>query len=489
MSQTIDLKQPKALTLLFFAEMWERFSYYGMRALLVLFMTSELLFADSHAYGIYAAYATLIYATPILGGILADQLLGCRRAIIFGSIVIALGHFSLAFPGHKLFYLGLALIIAGTGFFKANITSLLGQFYEEHDPRRDAGFTLFYVGVNVGASFAPLACGWVGHAYGWEYGFGLAGIGMLLGALTFYLGRSALEGKGQPLNPALLKKKYAGITLEYIVYGGGLLSVLFFMGLVMEHSYMHGIMPILGVLSAGYLLYIGYRSSSDDRKLLFAMFIMMFFQTSFWAFYEQYGSSLTLFTDRNVDRMVMGFEVPTPWLQSLLGINIVIFGPLFTVIWMWLGRRNLEPTSPIKFAMGLGFLALAFYVLTTGAYFANGSGMVNILWIIGCYLLISFGELSISPVGLSMVTRLSPVGYCSAIMGIWFLTLSFANHLAGLIAKLMAITPGQDVIDATATLGVYRDVFNQISLWTVATAALLVLLTPFLKKLAFNKVG
>ncbi|MCP4922405.1 MAG: peptide MFS transporter [bacterium] len=500
-----NLKQPPSLTVLFFTELWERFSFYGMRALLVLYMTNELLFHDSKAYGIYGAYMALAYAMPIIGGLVSDRLIGNRRAIFLGGTLMAIGHFVLAIPSLDAFYLGLGLIISGNGFFKANISSLLGEFYKKRDPRRDAGFTLFYMGVNVGAFLSPLLCGYLGEVYGWHYGFGLAGVGMFVGLIIFWCGQSTLGDKGKAPDEKKLKEKWAGISLGNLAYILAFMAVPFLVIGVYNYPAMEYFMPIAGVATIVWLLTSALRLNSGERANVLVFLAMSLFYMTFFAFFEQAGSSLNLFTDRNVDRMVIlpftldfeagifswssaAFEIPTPWFQSLNPFFIVLFGPLFSWLWKNMGKRGCEPQTPVKFFFALLQLGFGFIVLSWSVGFANSAALTPILWISLSYLFQTTGELCLSPIALSMTTKLAPRHMKSALMGALMFSLAFAHYIAALIAQLMSVPSTDDgQVDAVASLPVYTDIFGQIGYVSIGISVIALLCAPLFKGM-FSKV-
>jgi POT family proton-dependent oligopeptide transporter len=694
---------PTGLFNLFFAEMWERFSYYGMRALLVLYMMKGFLrLDDGEAYKVYGAYTALVYMTPFFGGLIADRLLGARRAVVFGGLLMAAGHLLMTIESEAPFFGALALLIVGNGFFKPNISTMVGGLYEDGDPRRDGGFTLFYIGINLGAAMAPLVCGLVGETYGWHYGFGLATVGMLIGLAVFVvpnrvsqvlilggaittaiamvvlpegtlllavsafvalallasgiaafvaLGRGGLsDDAGQPKDPAKLKERVAGIPLEYAVYLGTLVTVPVLAGLVWssrsinfakmliaeetlkawedsesavvelgvfmlnEISTPPGLLlTVVGGIATVYLLIEAFRSVKVERERLFAVLIMMIFSMLFWAFFEQAGSSVTNFTDRNIDRVfeerviteadvgqtleievtqeqlgyantapgfkddiekalgavletqleyadeagkaearaelketvaamraepaltmtgldaltqldqllrkedahidemidrpnmpvdplvqewvvtkdhvgmgVNGSTVPASTFQSANAIFIMIFGLIFSTMWTVLARRGLEPNTPVKFSLGLLQLGLGFAAMWYGVTIADDRGMTGMTWVLLGYLLHTTGELCLSPVGLSMVTRLSPKRLVSTLMGAWFLATAFSNYLAAIIAALTNVGHGSDggkLIPVPAeTIDVYGGVFGQIAITACVSALVMLVISPLLKK-------
>ncbi|MFH1222964.1 MAG: peptide MFS transporter [Pseudomonadota bacterium] len=394
------IKQPNGIYFLFTVEMWERFNYYGMRALLVLFMTKFLMFNTEKAGTVYGWFTGLVYMTPLIGGYIADRYWGKGKAIIVGCILMAIGQFIMAYTSVTasvpLFYFSLLVIVIGNGFFKPNIAATVGLLYEKNDPRRDGGFTIFYMGVNLGAFMAPIVCGTLGERMGWGYGFAAAGVGMLIGLFTFMWG-----------NKRFLGDKAA---CPRITNAAG------------EKSYCHGDAPL----------------TKDEKQRIAVIFIMMFFVIFFWASFEQAGSSLTLFAEYSTNRVISvgswTWTIPTTWFQSLNPLFIFMLAPFFARFWIKLAIANKEPATVYKFVWGLVLLALGFVVMVGGAYGAAGGKMVGMIWLIGAYLLHTMGELCLSPVGLSMVTKLSPLKFTSLLLGVWHLANFAANLVSGLFA-------------------------------------------------------
>ncbi len=616
---------PTGLFALFFAEMWERFSYYGMRALLVFYIMKGFLgFGDTDAYKIYGAYTALVYMTPFFGGLIADRLIGPRRAVIFGGALMALGHLLMGIEAEIPFYVALALLIVGNGFFKPNISTMVGQLYPDGSSQRDAGFTIFYMGINLGAAAAPLLCGFIGERYGWHYGFGLATIGMLVGLAVFWmpvgvarilillgalgagLGLFTLEG-----GLLLLVNGFVGIAIitaavvAFVALGRGglpegigdlpedpsnqtmlavsigtLAMVPIFAGLVWANRTMtlvpdavvesvsanagavgpvvtavlHSvssptglILTITGVIALGFILVNAIQGTKVERERLFVVVVLMFFSMLFWAFFEQAGTSVNNFTDRNVDRVqeervlteadvgttvaltltqeqlgytfegkpftmdkldeareaeklevqwkvekehvgmgVGGRAIPASTFQSANPIYIVLFGLVFSALWRELGKRGMDPPAPVKFSMGLGQLGLGFLVLWFGAQSADARGMVPVTFLLLGYLLHTTGELCLSPVGLSMVTKLSPKRLVSTVMGAWFLATAFSNLLAAVIASFTGVEHGGGAEGGIPvpleTVNVYGSVFFQIGVAACASAVFLLVLSPVLTK-------
>jgi POT family proton-dependent oligopeptide transporter len=653
---------PVGLYTLFFAEMWERFSFYGMRALLVLYMIKGFLgYNDVHAMGVYGAYMALVYATGFLGGIFADRLLGQRRAVILGGLLMAAGHLMMTLKNEPAFYFALALLIVGNGFFKPNISTIVGKLYPQNSPLRDGGFTIFYMGVNLGATLSPLMCSYVAAVWGWEYGFGLATIGMLAGLAVFVaplrvtqfiilsgglltatsmfflqnsryqlavniaaaaalvvagvisiiaLNRGGIPlAAGQPPDMAKLTRRLGPLRLDVMIYLGVLVSVPIFAFLVYQSSIARWILFTLAALCFVSLLVDALRRSAIERERLFVVLILIFFQFVFFAFFEQAGSSLNNFADRNIDRVaeirrvtsadigseirfripiqtdkteiadlpllsqeqlgmrndnpemrdridqairlveatkeegkrlygdalakyveravqsntlnltsltalrdatliedvpvdlmslkwtispdnigmgVGGDEVPAAIFQAANAGFILIFGVVFTMIWSYLGARGLDPSTPVKFSLGLFQLGLGFVAFWYGAQQADARGMVAISWLLFGYLLHTTGELCLSPVGLSMVTKLSPIQMVGTAMGAWFMATGLANNLAAEIAKLTGVASageGPQIIPSpTETVHIYGSVFGKIAIWSGIAALVCLILSPLLTK-------
>jgi POT family proton-dependent oligopeptide transporter len=474
--------QPKALPVLFFTELWERFGFYGMRALLVLYMTKELLIADTPAYGIYGSYMALVYLSPVFGGYIADYILGSRRSIMLGGIIMSIGYFTLSIPGLTPFYLGLGMIISGNGLFKANISSLLGKYYTPKDLRRDSGFTLFYIGVNIGALLAPFICGTVGEEYGWRYGFAFSGVGMLIGLFVFWFGKDWLLGYGEPPNEKKLLLNFSGISFQNWTILFSVLSVPVFSFFVIYNHILDFAMPAFGLVILGYLFYVAFSSGREERNNLLVILVLMFFFMTFFAFFEQAGGLINLFTDRNVDRVLWGYEIKTTWFQSLNPVFIIILGPPISWLWVYLARRNREPYTLMKFAIGIGLLGLGFFVMAYGALCECEAGKTSMLWLSLGYILQTAGELSIAPTGLSMVTKLAPVKMANFFMGVWFLSISFAEYIGVIIAKFASISPGETgAIDLAVCIRVYGEIFEKIGYVAIGIALFIVLISPIMR--------
>ncbi len=471
---------PRGLFVLFYAEMWERFSYYGMRALLVLYLAKFWLFSDGKSNLIYGAYTSLVYITPVLGGYLADRYLGQRKAVLYGGVLLALGHLFMAVeglhgvtdpaikqadPAINVFWLALSLIIVGSGFLKANISVIVGQLYRMTDPRRDAAYTIFYMGVNVGAAMGTILVGYLGETIGWSWGFGLAGIGMVLGLIIFSLGKPALRGNGEAPSPLTRGR-------EMMLYGIGLAAVVVIWLLVQYQSVIQNLLIVSGVAMLIYTLYEAFKLPKEARERIFAILFLIALNPVFWGLFEQAGGSLSLYTDKYVDRG----GVPTSLFQSINPIYIVLFAPMFAALWQYLGRKGIEPSAPAKFGFALVQVGLSFLVFVWGANSVGPAVMTPVIFVFLIYLLQTTGELCLSPVGLSAMTRLSPVHLGSFIMGAWFYMTAVGNFVAGKIGEATGGESG--AMDKTLTLAIY----NKIGWITIGVAVVVLLLSPIVKR-------
>ncbi|HEX8270773.1 MAG TPA: peptide MFS transporter [Flavobacterium sp.] len=486
---------PKGLFILFFTEMWERFSFYGMKALLIFYLTKYHLFPDTAGNLLVGSYAALVYAVPVIGGFVADRYLGFRKAIIFGGIMLVLGHAGMAYEGNaatesvtgeiirdefamQVFYLSLAFIILGVGFLKANISSLVGELYTQGDKRRDSGFTLFYMGINLGSFLATIICVWLGEEYGWSYGFGAAGIGMFLGLVTFISGKKLLHGKGESSNPALLNKSSYGIKNEYLIYGLSILSTLLLWQMVQRHSVVQNILIIAGAASFIFIVY--YAATQLDkiaRERLIALTILIVFTVFFWALFEQAYTSMNLFADRILDRG----DIKAGQFLSLNALFIIILAPVFAWLWVRLGKYN--PNTAVKFSFALLFAGLGFGALVMGIN-ASDLGKVGMGWLVLTYFLHTCGELCLSPVGLSAVTKLSPVKIVGFMMGVWFLATASSEFIASILANIAAIDTANGVApDLNVAKQSYKMLFEYLFYTGVGVGVVLLLVSPIIKKL------
>ena len=551
---------PRGLSVLFFAEMWERFSYYGMRGLLIFYLTEHFLFDDAYAAGQYSGYTTLVYLVPLVGGFVADRWLGSRKAIAFGALLLVAGHFTMAiegpparetlsFQGHAyqvrvegrmdgrkvclevgrgcyaiaaapdgglaiqdlpttaplppvlpkgtftqtqtrsqafvdVLYLALALIIMGVGFLKANISSIVGQLYPQGDPRRDPGFTLYYYGINLGAFWASIVCGLVGQTVSWGAGFGLAGIGMLAGYLVFVFNKPRLEGHGEPPDPAMLKRRVAGpVTLEWGIYLAAIAGVAVVWQLVRLYEVMGWLLLAGWIAALGYLGFEMSRIGKVGRERLMLAILLVFGSVIFFALAEQAGTSLNQFAERNTQLPNAGFWTVTPaQTQSFNSGYILLFVPPLAWLWAKLGERGRDPNPLVKFGLGLIQIGVGFWILVWGASHPDAAFRTPLFFLGFSYLLQTTGELFLSPVGLSEMTKLAPARMISTLMAIWFLGASGAQYLAGLIARTTAAeTVGGQVLDPAKALATYAHTFLIIGAWGCAAGVVFLALSPWLK--------
>ncbi|ATD68595.1 MFS transporter [Luteimonas chenhongjianii] len=540
------LGHPRGLFVLFFAEMWERFSYYGMRALLIFYLVQHWMYSDSEASVIYGAYTALVYIAPVVGGYLADRYLGQRKAVVFGAVLLTFGHFLMAFEGDggqsaaeiNIFWLALSFIIVGSGFLKANISVMVGQLYPRTDIRRDPAYTIFYMGINLGAALGALIAGYLGQTYGWAWGFGAAGVGMLLGLIVFVLGKPLLMGRGESQNPDVLARRLAGFKFEWLLYLAGICAVGVVWWLVQNQAFVGGLLGLVGVSLVLYVLAIAifklpydsfgqaprralmlYAAGAaisvlgsgiswlapeysrvglpiavagavllmgviihqfvtrrdEPRDRIFAALILIVGSILFWALFEQAGASLNLFTDRSVDRQIFGWDVPASMFQSLNSIYIILLAPVFAMLWLWLGRRGWEPSTPLKFALAVIQVGLGFLILVWGANSAGTGQMTPVLFIFLIYLVHTMGELCLSPVGLSAMNRLAPAHMASLIMGTWFFASATGNFTAGLIS---AATGGEGAGPERVL-----EVYSKVGWLAVGVGILMIVVAPLIRRL------
>ena len=491
---------PFGLFILFLTEMWERFSFYGMKALLIYYLVKYHLFSDEAGNFIVGGYAAMVYALPVVGGYLADKYLGFRKAVIFGGVLLVLGHIGLAYEGHQAFlaengevvqdkfalqafFFSLSLIILGVGFLKANISSIVGALYEKEDIRRDSGFTIFYMGINLGSFVATLLCGWLGENYGWGYGFGAAGIGMIFGLITFIYGQKYLMGKAEPKNPEILKKKvFAGISVEWLIYILSIASLFIIAQMVQRHTVVDWMLRITGAIALLMIIFYSIKEEKIIRERLLALTVLIIFSVVFWALFEQAYTSMNLYADRVLDREFLGWTIPGPWFLSLNALFIIIFAPIVASLWVKLGKYN--PNTPVKFALAIILVGLGFGMLVIGANVTADGAKIAMIWLVLAYFLHTMGELCLSPVGLSSVTKLAPQKIVGFMMGVWFLATASSEFIAAVLANLAKIdTEGGQVTDVTIALTSYTDLFSKLFWVGLIFGAVLLVLSPWLKKL------
>ena len=484
---TVERGHPKGLYWLFAAEMWERFCYYGMRALLTLYLIKSLMKGDKEAFAIYGAYTALVYTMPVIGGRVADKILGYRLAVILGGLLMAIGEFVILGGTEQWLYWGMAIIIVGNGLFKPNISTMVGKLYDDGDPRKDSGFTIFYIGINLGALLATTVCAEVGHIYGPKYGFALAGVGMLLGIAFFIMGQASFAHvSNPPAGDSLHTPKWGPLSPFMAVLVGcvALVPVLHFL---LEKPDVAGYVLFATLIFVLFsLIARGVKDGKVQLDKMFGFIILMFFNVVFWACFEQAGSSLTLFADRNVDRHIFGWEMGAATTQFFNPAYIMLFGSLFAMMWVKLKSAKMDPSIPMKFGLGILQLGLGYLVILVGQAMAVDF-MVPLVTLVLLYLLHTTGELFLSPIGLSMVTKLVPKDMTGTAMGAWFLSIATANYMAGLIAKLTGAEEKagavEGVLDKAASLATYVDVYTTMGFVTVGVGIFLMVMSPLVNKL------
>jgi POT family proton-dependent oligopeptide transporter len=466
MSQFINKNNPHSLTTLFFTEMWERFSYYGMRALLVLYLVNSQNYSESDALHIYAVYTGLVYLTPLIGGYLADRFLGSQKAIFIGGLTMMIGHFLMAFP--NFLYLAIGMLIIGNGYFKPNISTLLGRLYKPDDVRRDSGFSIFYVGINLGAFLAPLIVGYVGETINWHYGFAIAGFGMLAGLIQFYIGQNKIikediSSQSKKLNPA----DWGIITLVSVINLPLILVILELNQII--NDFFFEILAILIILIFFYFITKKKQllAVKKDIKRIAYIGILSIFVIFFWMGFEQAGGSLTLFANNSVDRNFLGFVIPASFFQSINPLIIILIGPMIANFWLSVDRSKNKINTSQKMGLGLLLLASGFFLIML----VNNSSetSISLWWLVGVYFLHTMGELCLSPIGLSMVSKVSPKKIASLMMGFWFLSSAVANFTAG---KLPAILESNNL-----------DLFTFLSVSSLVAGLVLIFISSFMEKL------
>jgi POT family proton-dependent oligopeptide transporter len=473
---------PRGLSTLFFTEMWERFSYYGMRALLLLYMTAPVTagglgFDAAQGGAIYGLYTSMVYMATLPGGWIADRLIGPRRAVLYGGLLIAAGHFSMAAPALAMFYVGLFLIVIGTGLLKGNVSVIVGKLYAQGDSRRDAGFSIFYMGINLGALIAPIVCGYLGQEINWHFGFAAAGVGMTLGVIQYMLGSRTLGDAGMlpaPGTPAEHAKWRKQGTISAVI----LLALVLVVGVggytglvpITAKQVADGAGVFLLLLIAGFFGWI-YSSSEwtpEERKRLYVIGVLFLAAALFWSVFEQAGSTLNLFADRNTRNSLFGYEFPSSWFQSVNSLFLIIFAPVMAWVWLKMAAKGAEPSAPTKFAWGLVLAGLGFAILIPPAQ-ASGQ-LASPMWLTATYFLHTIGELVLSPVGLSAMTVLAPARIGGLMMGVWFLATSVGNFIGGRVSGLYESLP-------------LPSLFGAVAGFSIAAGVLLMVLSPSMRKL------
>ena len=483
-------KYPKQLWYLFFSEMWERFSFYGMRGMLYVFMTSQLLMKDTDANLQYGATQAWVYAFTFIGGLFADKIFGFRKSLFWGGLLMIVGSIILAISPKDLFFVGVSFTIVGTGFFKPNISSMVGKLYKDEDNRRDAGFSLFYAGVNLGALIGGYIC--IAVANGnlwtsfvpvnlrWNYAFGFASVVMVISLITFIQTQKSLGQIGlSPLTHLTTAKRK---LYEYVTYFGSLLIIPIIMIMVSNTVYTDYFMYIIGPVSILYLLYEMKGFSVAQNKKLVAAVIFMLFSVVFWAFFEQSGGSLSAFAVNNLNNTILGVKLdPNGVNNAANSLFVIVFAALVGLVWLWMNKRKIEPNTVVKFGIAFLFLAAGFYVFYYTKFFADVFGKTSLGLFSFGWFVITFGELCLSPIGMSAMTKLSPQKTQAVIMGMWFLASSYGQYFAGLLGANIA--EASEHASNSTKLIVYADGYKQLAIYALVAGVLLIIISPLIKKL------
>lgn len=479
--QNFSGKYPKQLWYLFMVEMWERFCFYGMRGVLTFFMVDQLFLKDEAANLQYGAIQAFVYAFTFIGGIFADKILGFKRSLFFGGIVMIFGNLLIAFSPQEMFYYGIAFSIIGTGFFKPNISSMVGELYHEEDSRRDAGYGMFYAGINVGGLLGGALCIYLGKYYSWSLCFLSAGIVMILGLVTFLLTKKHLGpiGDSPLLNLDPKKRKIK----EMAVYAGSLLSIPFIFIMVKNTDFTDYFMYTIGIIAVLYfLLEVFNLKQATARKKLLAAFLFIFFYFLFNAIYEQSGGSLSLFAKDNLDSKLLFFNIdPNVVNNSSNSLFVIIFSPIVGLLWLWMAKKKIEPSSVIKFGIGFLFLGASFYLFYYTRFFANAEGITSLNVFTFAYLITTIGELCLGPIGMSIITKLSPKRLFGMMMGLWFLASAFGQFAAGKLgAEMSKSNTGTTLV---SKLQSYTEGYYQLAVYSIIAGVFLIVMTPLIKKL------
>lgn len=478
--QNFEGKYPKQLWYLFFSEMWERFCFYGMRGMLTFFMVDQLLMNEKVANLQYGATQAFVYAFTFIGGLFADKILGYRKSLFWGGIMMIIGSIILAINPQQFFFLGISFTVIGTGFFKPNISTMVGTLYKANDARRDAGFSLFYSGINIGALLGGYACIYLGKNYSWNLAFGLAGIVMTISLLTFVFTQKSMAdiGVSPLLNLDASKRK----LYEYATYVGTIVAIPLIMAMVSNPEYTDYFMYTIGPITLLYLAYEMRNFSINENKKLIAAMVFIVFSILFWAFFEQSGGSLSLFAANNLDNDILGLKLdPNGVNNAANSLFVIIFAPILGIVWIWMSNRKSEPNTVVKFGLGFLFLALAFYTFYTTRFFANAEGLTSLEIFTLAYFIITFGELCLSPIGLSIMTKLAPAKLQAVMMGMWFLASAYGQYAAGILGAGMAST--DENATKTEKLIAYTDGYNQLAIYALIAGLVLIAISPFIKKL------
>ncbi len=488
--QNFKGKYPKQLWYLFFSEMWERFSFYGMRGMLVILMVNQLMMNDEVANLQYGATQAFVYAFTFIGGLFADKILGYRKSLFWGGLLMILGSVILAIDPKQFFFFGISFTIIGTGFFKPNISTMVGKLYKDDDNRRDAGFSLFYAGVNLGALIGGYLC--IAVANGsmfssiipenlrWNVAFGFAAVVMLISLLTFVQTQKSLGEIG--ISPLLDLTDSKRKTYEYLTYIGSILIIPIIILLVSNSKYTDIFMFIIGPCSILYLIYEMRNFSLSENKKLIAALVFIVFSIFFWAFFEQSGGSLSLFAANNLNNTVIGIPLdPNGVNNSANSLFVIIFAALVGMVWLWLGKFKMEPNTIVKFGLAFLFLAGGFWIFYYTKFFADANGMTSLDLFTFGWFVITFGELCLSPIGMSIMTKLSPAKLQAVMMGMWFLASAYGQYFAGLLgANIASASENASNVDK---LNIYADGYQQLAIYALIAGVILILISPFVKKL------
>ena len=487
--QNFSGKYPKQLWYLFLTEMWERFCFYGMRGILTIFMADKILglsLSDKESNLKYGAIQAFVYAFTFIGGIFADKILGFKKSLVFGALVMILGNIIIAYSPQDYFYVGIVLAIIGTGFFKPNISSMVGDLYREGDPRRDAGFGLFYSGINIGALLGGAVCVYLGTSenFGWNYAFASAAVVMIIGLITFMFTKKSLGPIGNsPLSHLLPAKR---TIREVAVYAGALLCIPLIYIMIRNTEYTDYFMYTIGPLAIVYFLFETFKEkSAKAKKKLLAAFVFIMFSIVFWAFFEQSGGSLALFAKDNVKSDLLGIHFsdnfPNIINNTANSLFVIIFSPIVGLLWLGMAKKKIEPNTVIKFGIGFLFLAAAFYTFYATSFFADSTGKTSLNIFTLAYLVITFGELALSPIGLSIMTKLSPKRLSGMMMGMWFLASAYGQYAAGLLGAGMS-SPDENASLMTKLQG-YTEGYQQLAIYALIAGVVLIVLSPLVRKL------
>ena len=488
--QNFEGKYPKQLWYLFLSEMWERFSFYGMRGMLAVFMVNQLMMDEKTTNLQYGATQAFVYAFPFIGGLFADKILGLRKSLFWGGVLMIVGSVILSIDPKQFFFLGISFTIIGTGFFKPNISSMVGQLYKENDVRQDAGFSLFYAGVNLGALIGGYICiavaegslwsGFVPENLRWNFAFGFAAIVMIISLLTFTQTQKSLGEIG--LSPLLHLKKPKRRFIEIATYIGSLAIIPAIILMVANTVYTDYFMMVIGPASILYLFYEMRSFSASENKKLLAALVLIIFSIFFWAFFEQSGGSLSLFAVNNLHNTLLGIQVsPNGVNNSANSLFVIIFATLIGLLWIWMHKRKIEPNTVVKFGLGFLFLAGGFWIFYYTKFFADPSGKTSLNLFTFGWFIITFGELCLSPIGLSAMSRLSPQKTQAVMMGIWYLASAYGQYFAGLLGANIA-SASENASNAEKLI-VYADGYNQLALYALIAGIILILISPLVKKL------